>query len=305
VKHIASEKDQEVLRFDIGDDVLSGLLEFVEKNDIKAAWVWMVGASREVELGFYDVSSKEYKKQKFGEVMEILSVSGNIATLDGKPVYHLHGSFAGEDYKSYGGHVHRLIANATVEVFIHRIEKTLVREYNSKVGLNLLKSDFNMEENKHRTSPKDFFLNLLSMVALYMSAGSFIALIFQYINIFFPDVLDSGNYGDPLDVAYRVIRFAVSTLIVSFPVYLLSLRFMGKDYVVNPEKRNLRIRKWLVYFTLFVVSVIIMGDFIALINTFLGGELTVRFILKVLTVLAVTGSIFWYYLWDLRKYKTE
>lgn len=162
-----------------------------------------------------------------------------------------------------------------------------------------------MEENKPRTSPKDFFLNLLSMAALYMSAGSFIALIFQYVNIFFPDVLEYQNYGDPLDAAYSAIRFAISTLIVSFPVYLLSLRFMSKDYVVNPEKRNLRIRKWLIYFTLFVAAVIIMGDLIALINTFLGGELTVRFVLKVLTVLVVIGAIFWYYLWDLRKYKTE
>src|SRR3989344_9305603 len=224
MKHIVSEKDQDVLRFDIGDDVLTGLLEFAEKNNIKAAWVWMVGASCEVELGFYDVGSKEYKKQNFNEVMEILGVSGNIAALDGKPVYHLHGSFSGQDFKSYGGHVHKLIANATVEVFIRRIEKPMVREYNSEVGLNLLKSSFNMEENKPRTSPKDFFLNLLSMAALYMSAGSFIALIFQYINIFFPDVLDSRSYGgNPLDAAYDAIRFAISTLIVSFPVYGVSL----------------------------------------------------------------------------------
>lgn len=138
-----------------------------------------------------------------------------------------------------------------------------------------------------------------------MSAGSFIALIFQYINIFFPDVLESRDYSDPLNAAYSAIRFAISTLMVSFPVYLLSLRFMNKDYVANPEKRNLKIRKWLIYFTLFVAAVIIMGDLIALINTFLGGELTVRFVLKVLTVFVVTGSVFWYYLWDLRKYKTE
>jgi len=163
-----------------------------------------------------------------------------------------------------------------------------------------------MEEVKPRTSPKDFFLNLLSIAALYMSAGSFIALIFQYINIFFPDVLDSQNYGsDPLDAAYQAIRFAVSTLIVAFPVYLATGRFMNKDYLKNPEKRNLRIRKWLIYFTLFAATVIIMGDLIALINTFLGGEITMRFVLKVLTVLLVTGVIFGYYLWDLRKYKTE
>jgi len=163
----------------------------------------------------------------------------------------------------------------------------------------------NMEENKPRTTPKDFFLNLLSMVTLYMSAGSFIALVFQYINIYFPDALELQNYSNPLSAAYSAIRFAVSVLVVSFPVYLVSLRFMNKDYIANPEKRNLKIRKWLIYFTLFAAAIIIMGDFIALINIFLGGEITVRFIFKVITILAVTGSIFWYYLLDLRKYKTE
>lgn len=156
-----------------------------------------------------------------------------------------------------------------------------------------------------KTSPKDFFLNLLSTVALYMAAASFIVLIFQYINIYFPDVLESNNYYDPLQSAYSAIRFAVATLVVAFPVYVACLWYMNKEYVESPDKRNLRIRKWLIYFTLFLAAVIIMGDFIALIYTFLNGELTTRFILKVITFLAVVGSIFGYYFYDLRKYKTE
>ena len=33
----------------------------------------------------------------------------------------------------------------------------------------------------------------------------------------------------------------------------------------------------------------------------LGGDLTIPFILKVLTILMIIGSIFGYYLWDLRQ----
>lgn len=156
-----------------------------------------------------------------------------------------------------------------------------------------------------RTSPKDFFLNLLSTVALYMSSASFVVLVFQYINIFFPDTLESNDYSNPLQSAYGAIRFAVSSLVVAFPVYISTLWYMNKEYVSNPEKRNVRIKKWLVYFTLFAAAVIIMGNFIALIYTFLNGELTTRFILKVITFLTVVGSIFGYYFHDLRRYKTE
>ena len=46
--------------------------------------------------------------------------------------------------------------------------------------------------------------------------------------------------------------------------------------------------------------VFLIGDFTALIYNFLGGEITVRFILKALTVGVLAGSIFGYYLRELQ-----
>jgi hypothetical protein len=37
----------------------------------------------------------------------------------------------------------------------------------------------------------------------------------------------------------------------------------------------------------------------------LGGELTIRFFLKVLTIAVIAGTIFGYYLWDLRREEEE
>ena len=90
-----------------------------------------------------------------------------------------------------------------------------------------------------------------------------------------------------------------------FPVYVWVNWFLNKIYTKEPEKRNLRIRRWLIYFTLFATALVIIGDLVALVNNLLGGEFTVRFILKVITVFFVAGSIFYYYFSDLRKYKTE
>ena len=158
-------------------------------------------------------------------------------------------------------------------------------------------------ENKLKTSPKDFFLHLLSMIALYITAGSFVALIFQYINIIFPDILERGSYY--LRSAYSSIRWAISSLIVVFPVYLLTSWFLEKGYQKDPIKRNLRIRRWLIYFTLFAAAAIIVGDFVALIFNFLGGELTARFVLKLLTIFTVSGAVFGYYFYDIYQHKIE
>jgi len=158
-------------------------------------------------------------------------------------------------------------------------------------------------ENKQKTSPKDFFLNILMIFTLYMGVGSFITLIFQYINIIFPDVLERGSYY--VRSTYGTIRWTISALVVIFPTYIFTSWFLNKSYKKNPEKRNLRIRRWLIYFTLFAAAIIIIGDFIALIFNFLGGELTARFILKALTVFIVSSAVFGYYFYDIRKHKTE
>lgn len=60
------------------------------------------------------------------------------------------------------------------------------------------------------------------------------------------------------------------------------------------------LRRWLTYLTLFLTGIAIATDLIVLINSFLSGEITNRFVLKVVVVLVTTGLIFGYYLWDMR-----
>lgn len=59
-------------------------------------------------------------------------------------------------------------------------------------------------------------------------------------------------------------------------------------------------RRWLTYLTLFVTSCALIGDGITLLFTLLSGELTLRFILKVLAVLVLSGLPFGYYFSVLR-----
>jgi hypothetical protein len=148
-----------------------------------------------------------------------------------------------------------------------------------------------------RNLPRDLFLHLLAIVTLYWSAVTFVTLLWQYINYFFPDVLNKVYYMS----FSGPIRFAIASLIIVFPVFILVSWFLNGIYAKEYVVRESKIRKWLIYLTLFISALVIIGDLVAVINTFLGGEITVRFFLKALSIIVVAALIFGYYLDDVRR----
>mgnify|MGYP001579580366 CR=1 FL=1 len=146
-----------------------------------------------------------------------------------------------------------------------------------------------------RSTARDVFSHLLAIASLYVAVISFTTLCFQYINIKFPDLL-SLYYSGALDN----IRQAMAGLIVVWPVFMLMSWLIQRDIKADPSKHDIGIRKWLLYLTLFITAITIMVDLVTLIKYFLDGEITTRFILKVLVVLGVAITVFGYYLWDLR-----
>lgn len=149
------------------------------------------------------------------------------------------------------------------------------------------------------STPRDTFLYLLGLVTLVASAVSFGLLVYQFIDIKFPDVLRQGYYGVTA-ANYELIRSALATLVIVFPVFFWTSRVLHKDVLAEPEKRAIRIRRWLLYFTVFIAALVVIGDLITLIHSFLGGDLTTPFLLKVLTVFFIAGSTLFYYLSELR-----
>ena len=144
-------------------------------------------------------------------------------------------------------------------------------------------------------SAKDFFIRLLSIIALYLFASSFISILYDGINAYFPDAWD--RYSSSL----ASLRWELACAIVTFPVYLYTMCWLNRECKQHPEKLELKSRKWFISFTLFVAALIMMSDLGALIYHFLGNQLTARFLLKVLVLFLVTGTIFYYYLYDLKQ----
>lgn len=152
-----------------------------------------------------------------------------------------------------------------------------------------------MENIKQKTTPKDFFLWLGAMVTLYVSVISVILLVHQYIDIWFPN--QALTYGDPYSGA---IRFAIASLFVMYPLFVWIMWMLHKDLRAHPEKKEIWVRRWLVFLTLFIAGLAMAIDVISVVYVYLQGDLAIRFILKAVTVLVVLGASFWYYLNELK-----
>lgn len=149
---------------------------------------------------------------------------------------------------------------------------------------------------------REAFLYLVLFSTLYVSAFSLGSLLFQLINRAFPDPATPALAAEAIREA---IRWSIATLVVAFPVFLYVGRLTGRETRLDPSKRASKVRRWLTYLTLFVAASVLTGDVTSLVYNLLGGELAVRFVLKVLTIGAIAGTIFGYYLRDLRLEERE
>ncbi len=151
-------------------------------------------------------------------------------------------------------------------------------------------------------SAREAFLYLVLFATLYMAAWNLGSLLFDMIDRAWPDPA-SAQYGR--DMALQSMRWSTASVIIAFPVFLYVARYLGRELERNPVKRLSAVRRWLTYLTLFLAATVLVGDMIALVYNLLGGEIAVRFLLKVLVAAVIAGAIFGYYLWDIRRDEVE
>lgn len=147
-------------------------------------------------------------------------------------------------------------------------------------------------------SPKFAFWYLLSLVALVFVAFSVGAIIFQVINKYVTDII---SYTYESRVSMELLKFAISALIVSTPLYFWMQALIFKNLKSGELDKEVGVRKWLTYFILLVAAVVVLGYLIAVINSLLDGELTTKFILKTLTVIMIAAIVFSFYFYDIKR----
>lgn len=164
----------------------------------------------------------------------------------------------------------------------------------------LIKKHNNSMESKTRAL--DVFVYLGIFISLIVSVTNIIQILFTAIERKFTDVLEAGQY---VDMYGSDMRLAIASLVVMFPIYLALSIYVSRDIKKFLYKGDLMIRKIFIYITLFVTTCTLLGSLVATIYYYLGGELTVRFGLKALTVFVIAGAVCGYYFYALKRDYTK
>jgi len=121
-----------------GDEALSGLTDFAIQHKIEDAHFTAIGAVSGATLAWLDPANKIYHRIPVAEQVEVLSLIGDVATFNGKPIVHMHAVLGKPDGTTIGGHVFELNVNPTLEVFVTVDTTTLKKKPDDASGMKVI-----------------------------------------------------------------------------------------------------------------------------------------------------------------------
>ncbi len=130
-----------MLVFKKGEQFIDSLTEFAKEEGMVAASFHGLGGALTVEIGYYHLDRKEYEFTKLNEVLEIVSLHGNIALKDGEPLIHAHGVFSDPELSTYAGHIKEMVVGGTCELRLQSYDDEWIRKYDEDTGLHLIDLD--------------------------------------------------------------------------------------------------------------------------------------------------------------------
>jgi uncharacterized protein len=111
------------VHFSAGDELMSGMTEFAEKNNLKLSEVRGLGGISSAVVSAYDPEKGAFRRFNIDHKGELVSLQGEITVQNGKPSFHAHVVFVLVDGTVHGGHL--------VEAHIDPIANLFVNEYDS------------------------------------------------------------------------------------------------------------------------------------------------------------------------------
>ncbi len=168
-----------------------------------------------------------------------------------------------------------------------RIFRALTTYYTDTFGMPI------PSRGGYAENARDAFLYLLNFITLAFWTVALGQIFYTLIARWLPDAAVGGYDQMPL---LDQISWQTATVIVAFPIFVIVHNLIARSLRRQPESYESGVRKWLTYIALVLAALVILSDGVWFVNAFLRGELTTRFILDELVLLALGGGIFGYYL---------
>ncbi|WP_454619551.1 PPC domain-containing DNA-binding protein [Bradyrhizobium cenepequi] len=128
-----------VVILDTGEEAFAALTKFANEAGISAASLTAIGAFERATVGWFDFSSKSYRRTEVNEQCEVLSAIGDVAISDdGKASLHVHIVLGLSDGSTRGGHLLAGVVRPTLEVVLTEAPAKLRRKKRADLGIALI-----------------------------------------------------------------------------------------------------------------------------------------------------------------------
>jgi hypothetical protein len=144
-------------------------------------------------------------------------------------------------------------------------------------------------------SPRLTTLNLFYFIVLYISIYSIVSIIFTFLDYHLPDGLgrNTGLFYSHQPLA-ETIRSYLSAVLVCVPLVVISHTLLKKSMAAAGQFIP-AMRLKLLNLTLLLAAIVMLCNFIGFVYYFLSGELSLRFIIKVVVLSALSAGLYFYF----------
>ncbi len=128
-----------VVILETGEEVASSLKRFAEENQLAASSFKAIGALSSAKVAWFNWNTKKYETAaEFKEQIEVLSLIGDVALADGRPVVHAHLIIGRRDGTAHGGHLLEAYVRPTLEAVLTESPQALRKVVDRESGIVLI-----------------------------------------------------------------------------------------------------------------------------------------------------------------------
>jgi predicted DNA-binding protein with PD1-like motif len=127
-----------LLKIEKDELVVETITRFCKEHGVKNALISGIGAVKWLKCGYYALEEKEYHFTEYTELVEVVSLTGNVMQKEGLPFVHMHGVFTDTKNVAFGGHIVEMRVGVVLEVVLEPLASAYERLPDECIGLSLM-----------------------------------------------------------------------------------------------------------------------------------------------------------------------